>query len=247
MTETQKRPKLPARGVYLLPNLFTVGALFCGFYAIVSATKGLFDTAAIAIFVAMLLDGLDGRVARLTHTQTAFGAQMDSMSDMVCFGMTPALVLYQWSLLDLGKFGWLAAFFYAACAALRLARFNSMDDSSDKHYFRGLATPAAAGVVASLIWVLVKFHIDSHIFNIFLAILSICLGLLMVSTIPYRSFKDFDVRNRIPFLAMVIVALVIVFIALDPPDVFLACFGLYALSGPVGLVWRFLSRKNKSA
>lgn len=245
MNEVKKELKTRSRGIYLLPNLFTVAALFAGFYSIVSAIKGLFDTAAIAIFVAILLDGLDGRVARLTQTQTEFGAQMDSMSDMVCFGVTPALVLYEWCLSGLGKFGWLAAFIYTVCTALRLARFNTLDDDTDKRYFRGLATPASAGLVASIIWTCTQFHIDPHGFCIVVAIIAICLGLLKVSTIPYRSFKDFDARNKIPFLAVVVIVLVFAFIALDPPDVFLAFFVLYVLSGPVGVLWRYIRRNKK--
>lgn len=247
MNEVKKELKTRSRGIYLLPNIFTVGALFAGFYAIVSATKGLFDNSAIAIFVAILLDGLDGRVARLTQTQTEFGAQMDSMSDMVSFGVTPALVLYEWCLSALGKFGWLAAFIYTVCTALRLARFNTLDDDSDKRYFRGLATPASAGLVASIIWACTQFHVDPRGFSIVVAIITICLGLLKVSTVPYRSFKDFDARNKIPFLAVVILVLVFAFIALDPPDVFLGFFALYVLSGPLSLIWRFFKRNKKNA
>lgn len=245
MADLKVEPKPRGRGIYLLPNLFTVSALFAGFYAIVSATKGFFDNAAIAIFMAMVLDGLDGRVARLTQTQSEFGAQMDSMSDMVCFGVTPALVLYEWSLSSLGKIGWLAAFIYTVCTALRLARFNSMNENTDKRYFHGLSTPLAAGLVASVIWVSTKFHISGETLSVVAAIMAICLGLLKVSSVPYRSFKDFDARNRIPFLATVVLVLVIAFVALDPPDVFLGFFTLYVLSGPVMWLWNFL-RRGKS-
>jgi len=244
MTDSRGITKARGRGIYLLPNLFTVSALFAGFYAIVSATKGLFDTAAIAIFVAMLFDGLDGRVARLTDTQSEFGAQMDSLSDMVCFGVTPALVLYEWSLSSLGKLGWLAAFIYTVCTALRLARFNSIDDPNDKRYSRGLTTTIAAGFIASVIWVCTQYQISGHQINILIAIVALCVALLKVSTLPYRSFKDFDARDKIPFLAVVALALVFAFIALDPPDVFFTCFFLYVLSGPAIWAWSFLRRKK---
>lgn len=237
--------RVRGRGVYLLPNLFTVSALFAGFYAIVSATKGLFDTAAVAIFVAMLFDGLDGRVARLTDTQSEFGAQMDSLSDMVCFGVTPALVLYAWSLSGLGKLGWLAAFIYTVCSALRLARFNSMDDPDDKRYSRGLTTTIAAGFIASIIWMCTQYQISGDHIKVVIAIITVAVALLKVSTVPYRSFKDFDGRNKIPFLAVVLLALILAFIALDPPDVFFACFALYVLSGPVMWLWHFLFKGKK--
>lgn len=235
------------RGVYLLPNLFTVGAMFAGFYAIVSSTHHRFDTAAIAIFVAMLLDGLDGRVARLTHTQSEFGAQMDNMSDMVCFGVTPALVLYQWSLSGVGKVGWLVAFIYTVCTALRLARFLSMDDHDNKRFSRGLTTTAAAGFIASVLWFCTKHHITGDSIKSIILGITVLVALLKVSTIPYRSFKDFDARNRIPFLAIVIIVLVLAFVALDPPDVFLAVFGLYTLSGPVTWFVRCYKKWRKSA
>ncbi|MCX7121370.1 MAG: phosphatidylcholine/phosphatidylserine synthase [Gammaproteobacteria bacterium] len=226
------------RGIYLLPNLFTVGALFAGFYAIVASTHGKFDTAAIAIFVAMLLDGLDGRVARLTQTESEFGAQMDNMSDMVCFGVTPALVLYQWSLSGVGKMGWLAAFIYTVCTALRLARFLSMDDHDNKRFSRGLTTTAAAGFIASVLWFCTKHNINGDSIKSLILAITICVALLKVSTIPFYTFKDFDIRNKIPFVAIVVMALAFAFIAIDPPDVFLAVFGLYVLSGPVMFIYQ---------
>lgn len=234
-----------ARGIYLLPNLLTVGALFAGFFAIISATHGNFKVSAIAIFIAMLLDSLDGRIARLTNTESEFGAQMDSMSDMVCFGITPALVLYLWCLSHLGKIGWLAAFIYTVCTALRLARFNAIDDPSDKRYFRGLPTPAAAGMIASMIWVFTKFHLHGIEWKHTIAVITVCLALLKVSVIPYRSFKDFDARNKAPFLAIVILALAFAFIALDPPDVFFVLFSVFVISGPIMLVINFF-RRNKT-
>lgn len=232
------------RGIYLLPNLLTVSALFAGFYAIVASTHGAFDTAAIAIFIAMLLDGLDGRVARLTQTQSEFGAQMDNMSDMVCFGVTPALVLYEWSLSGVGKVGWLVAFVYTVCTALRLARFLSMDDPDNKQFSRGLTTTAAAGFIASILWFCTQHHIAGDSIKSLILGITVLVALLKVSTIPYRSFKDFDVRNRIPFLAIVVMVLVLAFVALDPPDVFLAVFGVYALSGPVNVCVSFFRKKS---
>lgn len=242
MTTEKSSGKIRSRSIYLLPNLFTVGALFAGFYSIISAIQGSYENAAIAIFVAMLLDGLDGRVARLTHTQSEFGAQMDSLSDMVCFGVTPSIVIYLWALKDLGKIGWLVAFVYTVCTALRLARFNSMDENTDKRYFKGLSTPIAAGVLASMLWVCSHYQITGGDVRVIVLLVAVFLAFLKVSTVPYRSFKDFDARNKVPFLAVVLVMLVFVFIAADPPDVFLTLFSLYVLSGPAGLVWRFLRR-----
>lgn len=244
MQEDKPALSIRARGIYLLPNLFTLGALFAGFFAIISATHHHFITAAIAIFIAILLDSLDGRIARLTNTQSEFGAQMDSMSDMVCFGVSPALVLYLWSLSHLGKIGWLAAFIYTACTALRLARFNTLDDHTDKHYFRGLPTPAAAGMVASLIWVFAKFHISGIDWQVAIAIVTFALSLLKVSTLPYHSFKDMDIKNRMPFLAIVAIILAFAFVMLDPPDVFFVVFAGYVISGPIIGLFRFFRRKK---
>lgn len=230
------------RGIYLLPNLFTVGAMFAGFYAIVASTHADFQTAAIAIFIAMILDGLDGRIARLTQTQSEFGAQMDNMSDMLCFGVTPALVLYEWSLSGVGKIGWLVAFIYTVCTALRLARFLSMDDHDNKRYSRGLTTTAAAGFIASVLWFCTKHHITGDSIKSIILGITLIVALLKVSTIPFRSFKDFDARDKIPFLAVVAIVLALAFVALDPPDVFLAVFGLYVLSGPVMYAMRYFKR-----
>lgn len=244
MTEEKTNGNTRPRGIYLLPNLLTVGALFAGFYAIIAATHAKFDTAAIAIFIAMLLDGLDGRVARLTHTQSEFGAQMDNMSDMVCFGVTPALVLYEWSLSGVGKIGWLAAFIYTICTALRLARFLSMDDQENKRYSRGLTTTAAAGFIASVLWFCTVHDISGDSIKSLILGLTVLIALLKVSTIPYRSFKDFDARDKIPFLAVVMMVLVLAFIALDPPDVFLGIFSVYVLSGPVMVAWRWMRQRK---
>ncbi len=232
-----------SRGIYLLPNLFTLAALFAGFYAVVSAMRDHFSTAAIAIFIAMILDGLDGRVARMTRSQSAFGAQFDSLSDMVSFGVAPALVLYTWCLSGVGKPGWLAAFIYAVCTALRLARFN-IQEVHDKRYFQGLATPAAAGLVASLVWVGDKYGIDPHTIAIPMSILAIFLGMLKVSSVRYRSFKDLNIRGRVPFMVILLVVMVYVLIIIDPPDVFLGVFALYVLSGPLGFIWQWIRKRR---
>lgn len=222
MIEVQKpMPGIRGKGIYLLPNLFTVGAMFAGFYAIIAATHFSFKNAAIALLIAMVCDGLDGRVARLTHTQTEFGAQMDNMSDMLSFGVAPALVFYEWTLSGLGKIGWVIAFIYTVCTALRLARFLSLDDHADKRYSRGLTTTAAAGFMASLLWFCVSHDITGVYLKEIIGCAVLMVALLKVSTIPFRSFKDFDARDKIPFLAMVLIALVFAFVALDPQDVFL--------------------------
>lgn len=234
------------RGIYLLPNLFTIGAMFAGFYAIVASTHADFQTAAIAIFVAMLFDGIDGRVARLTQTQSEFGAQMDNMSDMICFGVTPALVLYEWSLHGVGKIGWLVAFIYTVCTALRLARFLSLDDHDNTRYSRGLTTTAAAGFIASMLWFCTKHGITGDSIKSLVLGITLLIALLKVSTIPFRSFKDFDAHGKIPFLAIVIIILALAFVALDPQDVFLAVFSLYVLSGPATFLYRQFSKKHKA-
>ncbi len=243
-TEHNVPEKPRVRGIYLLPNLFTVAGLFSGFYAIVASTKGYFDLAAIALFIAMLLDALDGRIARLTHSQSEFGAQMDSLSDMVCFGIAPALVLYEWSLFAVGKLGWLAAFFYAMCAALRLARFNSQSQQMDKRYFQGLSTPAAAAVVASMIWFCTEFQIIGRHYAVVVVAIAVVLGLLAVSTIRYRSFKDLDVRGKVPFIVILIVVLSLMLVSFDPPAILLVIFVSYMLSGPIAALWN-LRRKHK--
>lgn len=222
------------RGIYLLPNLFTTAALFAGFYAIVSAMNGRFIEAAVAIFVAMVLDGMDGRIARMTNTQSAFGAQYDSLSDMISFGLAPALVIYEWSLLELGKLGWLAAFVYTAATALRLARFNTQIGIADKRYFQGLASPAAAGLVAGLVWLGTDLELHGSPPMAPLALLlTVAAALLMVSNVRYHSFKNLDLRGRVPFFTVLVVVLVFVFISLDPSLVLFLLFALYALSGPV--------------
>lgn len=222
------------RGIYLLPNLFTTASLFAGFYAIVSAMNGRFEPAAVAIFVAMVLDGMDGRIARLTNTQSEFGAQYDSLSDMISFGLAPALVVYEWSLLMLGKLGWLAAFVYAAATALRLARFNTQVGIADKRYFQGLASPAAAAVVAGFVWIGDDYGFrHGAVLGPLTWVITVVTALLMVSTFRYHSFKNLDLRDRVPFVTVLVVVLVFVFISLNPALVLFALFSLYALSGPV--------------
>lgn len=236
MTDTKdsnNAEKRRHRGIYLLPNLFTTGCLFAGFYAIVSAMNGRFEAAAIAIFVAMVMDGLDGRVARLTNTQSAFGAEYDSLADMVSFGLAPALVIYVWALSNLGKLGWLAAFVYTAGTALRLARFNTQVGGADKRYFQGLASPAAAAVVAGLVWVGHDYMVDGRNVSYLAFGVTLAMGLLMVSNVRYRSFKDLDLKGRVPFVAILLVVLVFVLISIDPPQILFGIFALYALSGPV--------------
>lgn len=230
------------RGIYLLPNLLTTAALFAGFYSIVAAMNHRFESAAIAIFIAMFADGLDGRVARLTNTQSLFGAQYDSLSDMAAFGIAPALVLYSWSLSSLGKLGWLAAFLYAAATALRLARFNTQ--VSDKQYFQGLPSPAAAGTVASIIWL--GCDMRGSTIAIPLAILAVGLAGLMVSTIRYSSFKSVDFKGKVPFLTIVLTVFIIAAIALQPEEALTVLFVGYMLSGPIMTLWQIRKvRKHK--
>jgi CDP-diacylglycerol---serine O-phosphatidyltransferase len=228
------------KGIYLLPHLFTTAGLFAGFYAIVAAMKGLFGVASVAIFIAMLADALDGRVARLTGTQSAFGAEYDSLSDMVAFGIAPALVAYTWGLHNLGKLGWLAAFLYAAATALRLARFNvHVDDAdTDKRYFKGLPCPAAAGFIAGMIWLQYIFLLRGGIVDISIGILMVIVAILMISNVHYRSFKDIDLKGSVPFINVLIILLFFVGIALDPPYVLFAIFALYLVSGPFGALSR---------
>ena len=226
--------KVRHKGVYLLPNLFTTAALFCGFYAIVSSIHGRFEAAAIAIFAAMVFDGLDGRIARLTNTQSAFGVQYDSLSDMVSFGVAPALVTFNWALGSLGKIGWSVAFLYATCAALRLARFNTQVETADKNYFTGLASPAAAAILAAAVWVGVDNAVEgSRLLSIIMCITVASAGVLMVTNIKYYSFKGIDFKKRVPFIMVLAAALIFAVVQTDPPIVLLALAVIYALSGPL--------------
>ena len=240
------------RGIYLLPNLLTTAALFAGFYAIVSAMNGKFEHACVAIFIAMILDGLDGRVARMTNTQSDFGAEYDSLSDMVSFGVAPALVMYIWSLSSLvdfgwqwGKLGWLAAFIYVAAAALRLARFNTKISGADKRYFQGLPSPAAAGVVIGMVWAFFAQEVRGQDIAPAALVLTIVTGLLMVSNISYYSFKDIDFKNRVPFIAVFVVVLVFVLASIDPPKILFGGFLIYLLSGPVVSVIRRIRKRTQ--
>jgi CDP-diacylglycerol--serine O-phosphatidyltransferase len=227
-----------AKGIYMVPNMITLAALFGGFFAIVMAMNGRFEMATVAIFVAMVLDSLDGRVARMTNTQSAFGEQMDSLSDMVSFGAAPALVAYIWTLNSLGRWGWIAAFVYCACAALRLARFNVNTGVVDKRYFQGLPSPAAAAMVAGFIWLATDARLDPHAMRWFLFGITLLAGLTMVTNVPFYSFKDLSLKRSVPFAAIVLVALGIAVINIDPPTVLFALFVLYGLSGYAILIWR---------
>lgn len=231
---------LRARGIYLLPNLFTSAALFSGFFAIVQAMNGRFELAAIAIFIAMVLDGLDGRVARMTNTQSAFGAEYDSLSDMVSFGVAPALILYIWALKPLGKLGWLAAFMYCACAALRLARFNTKleDTHQDKRYFQGLPSPGAAALLAGFVWVSYEYGVSGR--DVFFGILqwkwmawglTVFAGASMVSDLRYYSGKDINLKDSVPFFVILGIMLAIVLVSYSPPEVLFFVMVVYALSG----------------
>ncbi len=230
------------RGIYLLPNLFTTGGLFGGFFAIIAASQGRFEAACVAIFIASILDGLDGRIARMTNTQTEFGVQYDSLADLISFGMAPALVMYPWALMSLkldgptlGKIGWLAAFLYAACAALRLARFNSQVGKVDKRWFIGLASPAAAGLMASFVWTFHKLDWSGEELRYGALAVTIISGLLMVSGLRYNSFKGGKGGKplRVPFFVLLIAVGVLIALVIDPPKTLLAAGVLYALSGPV--------------
>ncbi|CAN5455135.1 CDP-diacylglycerol--serine O-phosphatidyltransferase [soil metagenome] len=237
------KPTRP-RGIYLLPNLLTTAALFAGFYSIVAAMKGHFDTAAIAIFIAMIADSLDGRIARMTNTQTAFGVEYDSISDMVSFGIAPALVVYSWALESMGKFGWLVAFIYVAATALRLARFNTQIVSEDKRYFQGLPSPAAAAIIASLVWFGNNYGHVEGLVTLVIALLTIFPAVLMVSNIRYYSFKEFDMRGKVPFVAILAIVLTFVAISIDPPNVLFLLFFGYALSGPILTLWRLQKARS---
>ncbi|MGN6389239.1 MAG: CDP-diacylglycerol--serine O-phosphatidyltransferase [Burkholderiaceae bacterium] len=234
------------RGIYLLPNAFTTAALFCGFYAIVMGMNLRFDQASIAVFAAMVLDSIDGRVARLTNTQSEFGAQYDSLSDMVSFGAAPALVVYEWSLRGLGKLGWLAAFVYCAGAALRLARFNTNIAVVDKRYFQGLPSPAAAAMVAGFVWLMDDLHFDGTDLSWFSWVITVYAGLTMVTNTPFYSFKDVNFRKSVPFIAAFLIVLVFVAISSDPPKVLFGLFVLYGLSGYAVYAWRWLKGRPVS-
>ena len=226
------------KGIYILPNLFTLAALFGGFYAMVMAIDGRFEQAAIGVFCAMVLDSLDGRIARMTNTQSAFGEQMDSLSDMVSFGAAPALIAYVWALNTLGRWGWIAAFVYCACAALRLARFNVNTTVVDKRFFQGLPSPAAAALVAGFIWLMTDAGIDGQDVRWYAFALTLYSGLTMVTNVPFYSFKDIQMKRSVPFAAIVLIALAIAVINIDPPIVMFGLFVIYGFSGYAVYAWR---------
>lgn len=238
--------KIRRKGIYLLPNLFTTSALFSGFFAVVAGINGEFTSAAVAIFIAMVLDGLDGRVARMTNTQSAFGAEYDSLADMISFGMAPALVAFTWILQDIGKTGWVVAFLYVACAALRLARFNVQIGSVDKKWFIGLPSPSAAAFVAASVWTFHSFDADAVGFKLLMLVVVAAAGVLMVSNIRYYSFKDLDFKKPVPFVVLLAVVLGFVMISVEPSVMLLLLFGAYVLSGPVYAVMRKATPTTKS-
>jgi CDP-diacylglycerol---serine O-phosphatidyltransferase len=243
------------KGIYLLPNLLTTGCVFSGFYAIVAAIDHHFNYAGIAIFCAMIFDTLDGRIARLTRTETAFGKEYDSLADMVSFGLAPAIVTYQWGVVRIaelgghtwGRFGWLACFFYAVCAALRLARFNARSAHADKRYFEGLPSPSAAAIVAAFVWFSADKWSEPGLPGLFAAfIVTACAGAAMVSAVSYPSFKQFNLDRRIRFYYIALVPLFLIAIAVDPPTMLLSIFGTYAVSAPVVWAVRRLRRLRRS-
>ncbi len=240
------QPRKRRKGIYILPNLFTLAALFGGFYSVVMAMNARFDLAALGVFAAMILDSLDGRVARMTNTQSAFGEQMDSLSDMVSFGAAPALIAYEWSLKGLGRWGWIAAFVYCACAALRLARFNVNTSVVDKRWFQGLPSPAAAALVAGFIWLMTEWgkrggevlYLSWNQITWITFAFTLYAGLTMVTNAPFYSFKDIQVKKSVPFAVIVLIALGIAVINIHPPTVLFGVFVAYGLSGYVVYAWR---------
>ncbi len=237
------------RGIYLLPNAFTTANLFAGFYAVVQAMNGFFEAAAIAIFLAMVFDGMDGRVARLTKTQSAFGEQYDSMADIISFGVAPAFVMYVWALQDLGRWGWLAAFIYVVGAALRLARFNTNIAIVDKRFFQGLPSPAAAALIAGFVWLAVdnKLNIEAQTLVWSAFALTIYAGVTMVSNAPFYSGKSFALGRSVPFWGMLLFVLVFVFVSSDPPITLFGLFVVYGLSGWGVMLWRWRKARQLAA
>jgi CDP-diacylglycerol--serine O-phosphatidyltransferase len=243
----KERPRMRDRGIYLLPNLFTTGALFAGFYAIVQAMNERFEYAAVAILIAMVLDGLDGRVARMTHTQSAFGAEYDSLSDMVSFGVAPALVVYEFALQDMGKLGWIAAFVYCAGAALRLARFNTqLDIVTDKRFFQGLPSPASAALVAGFVWVMVSYDVAGEDVSWLATVIALFGGLTMVSNFRFYSGKEINLRKSVPFFVILLIVLAFILVSTSPPEVLFGVFVLYGLSGYADALWRLIRRRKQA-
>ena len=234
----QEKERKPPKGIYMLPNLVTLAALFGGFYAIVMAMNGRFDLAALGVFCAMVLDGLDGRIARMTNTQSAFGEQMDSLADMVSFGAAPALIAYEWALRGLGRWGWIAAFVYCACAALRLARFNVNTAVVDKRFFQGLPSPAAAALVVGFLWLMIELEVSGPTVAWPMFVMCLYAGLTMVSNVPFYSFKDLQMRRSVPFVVIVLIVLAIGVVNIHPPTMLFGAFMLYGLSGYAVYSWR---------
>ena len=253
-SDTQPAPRPRSRAIYLLPNLLTTACLFSGFYAVVAAIDKHFAPAGMAVFAAMIFDGLDGRIARLTHTESSFGKEYDSLADMVAFGLAPAIVAYQWGVVRImeyghywGRFGWLACFFYAAAAGLRLARFNARAATADKRFFEGLPSPSAAAIVAAFVWFSSEWQEPRLVGLIAAFLVTATAGVLMVSRFGYPSFKQFNLDRRIKFVYMLFVLLFFVAIAVDPPSILLAMFGVYALSAPLLWVGRRIRRLVRGA
>lgn len=246
LPNVKRHAELRRQSIYLLPNSFTLAALFAGFYAVVQAMNRNFEPAAVAIFIAMVLDGMDGRVARMTHTQSAFGAEFDSLSDMVSFGVAPSLVMYEWMLRGFGKLGWIVAFIYCAAAALRLARFNTNAGTGDKRYFQGMPSPTAAALVAGLVWVAIKMEWDGEVLRWASLGLTVFAGLTMVSNVPYYSFKEINVRKTVPFFVLLPILFVLLAVAAHPPVALFSLFIVYGLSGYVGWAWRRLRAPKKA-
>ncbi len=242
----QNSSKVRSRGIYLLPNLFTTAALFSGFYAIASAISGRYETAAILIFVSLVLDGLDGRVARMTNTQSDFGAEYDSMADMISFGAAPAIVMYLWSLSFLGQVGLIGAFVHLAGGALRLARFNTQLATQDKNYFQGLPSPAAAALLAGLVWVSEKYQYGMENLPWLVLILTVTTGLLMVSNFRYHSFKDINFKGKVPFVVMIFVMLGFAITLSNPATILCLFFFGYALSGPIVTIVLMRRKRQQS-
>lgn len=232
------------KGIYLLPNLMTTTALFAGFYAVIAGMNGEYQAGAIAIFVAMVFDGLDGRVARMTNSCSAFGAEYDSLADMVSFGLAPALLMYQWALQDFGKLGWLVAFIFTVGAALRLARFNTQVGSADKRYFQGLPSPAAAALLAGFVWMVESNQIQTGIEPSVALLLTVIAGLMMVSNLRFSSFKELNFKGKVPFVTLLVFVLIIVVVTLKPAMILFLIFLGYTVSGPV-LTLMQLQQKKK--
>jgi CDP-diacylglycerol--serine O-phosphatidyltransferase len=232
------------KGIYILPSLFTTAGLFFGFYAIIFASRGVFDKAAVGILIAMVMDGLDGRVARLTNTVSEFGKEYDSLVDLIAFGLAPGLVVYFWSLQHLGKTGWLISFIFTAATALRLARFNT-GDSNEKRYFTGLPSPAAAAFVTFWVWSMHEFDVQGSSIALFSGLIVFFAALMMVSNIKYRSFKDFDAKSRVPFVVLIAVVMIFSLIFFDPPRVLFLMATAFVLSGPASWLFRYRKGQEK--